>query len=393
MIIPLCNGWTLEQYLVVLAYLNLDAGDRATNRTDGKLLAEMHARYRGKTLGQAIAYDHADTDRENKLLDFRTHIGTCCGEYIRMFQAQLLTHHAQDGLVDNLIFQLECQRRTLAIGNILYIALATYGKSMIEKFLLYRTSLIHLGLYGNIHLLPEAGHAAHTGRMYLAHALLNLVRISVDKQLCSLAQTEVSPSTLKDMGKWQEIDDTVFLGNRHYLVVGSQGSIILSIGQHDSLAVTGSTTGIKDVSHIIHACRLIQSLHLSLSRQVLAQLDEVLEVKGSRVVSTDAHAGVEDDDTLQRRTESKDTMCLVVLILLAYKEEAHLSVGNHILYLLLAAGSIKGNRAHLDAISTKVGIEIMHAILGENSNLVMRLCTNVQQSIAHLFHSQRKLIP
>ena len=162
----------------------------------------MHARYRGKTLGQAIAYDHADTDRENKLLDFRTHIGTCCGEYIRMFQAQLLTHHAQDGLVDNLIFQLECQRRTLAIGNILYVALATYGKGMIEKFLLYRTRLIHLGLYGYIHLLPEAGHAAHTGRMYLAHALLNLVRISVDNQLCSLAQTEVSPSTLKDMGKW-----------------------------------------------------------------------------------------------------------------------------------------------------------------------------------------------
>ena len=195
------------------------------------------------------------------------------------------------------------------------------------------------------------------------------------------------------MGKGQEVDDTVFLGNRHYLVIGSQGSIILSIGQHDSLAVTGSTTGIKDVSHIIHACRLIQSLHLSLSRQVLAQLDEVLEVKGSRVVSTDAHAGVEDDDTLQRRTESKDTMCLVVLILLAYKEEANLSIVNHILYLLLAAGSIKGNRAHLDAISTKVGIEIMHAILGENSNLVMRLCADVQQSIAHLFHSQRKLIP
>ena len=110
-------------------------GDRATNRTDGKLLVEMHARYRGKTLGQAIAYDHTDTDRENKLLDFRTHIGTCCGEYIRMVQAQLLTHHAQDGLVDNLIFQLECQRRTLAVGNILYIALATYGKGMIEKFL------------------------------------------------------------------------------------------------------------------------------------------------------------------------------------------------------------------------------------------------------------------
>ena len=62
MIIPLCNGWTLEQYLVVLAYLDLDAGDRATNRTDGKLLVEMHARYRGKTLGQAIAYDHANSD-------------------------------------------------------------------------------------------------------------------------------------------------------------------------------------------------------------------------------------------------------------------------------------------------------------------------------------------
>ena len=353
----------------------------------------MHTRYRSKTLGQAIAYDHANSDREDKLLHLRAHIGTCCGEYIRMFQAQLLTHHAQDGLVDNLIFQLECQRRSLSIGNILYIALASYGKGMIEEFLLYRASLIHLGLYGYIHLLPEAGHTTHTSRMNLPHAFLYLMRVSVDEKTSTFTQAEVRPSTLKDMGKGQEVDDTVFLGNRHYLVVGSQGSIILSIGQHDTLAVAGSSTGIKDICHIIHACRLIQSLHLGLSRQVLAQLDEILEVKGSRVVSTDAHAGVEDDDTLQRRTESKDTMRLVVLVLLAYKEEAHLSVVNHILYLLLAAGSIEWNRAHLDAISTKVGIEIMHAILGENSNLVMRLGTDVQQSIAHLFHSQRKLIP
>ena len=87
MIITLRNGRTLEQYLVVLAYLDLDAGDRATNRTDGKLLVEMHTRYRSKTLGQAIAYDHANSDREDKLLHLRAHIGTCRREDIRMLQS------------------------------------------------------------------------------------------------------------------------------------------------------------------------------------------------------------------------------------------------------------------------------------------------------------------
>ena len=169
--------------------------------------------------------------------------------------------------------------------------------------------------------------------------------------------------------------------------------MILSVSKHYALTIASSTTGIKNVCQIVHARTLIQRFHLSLSRKIFAQLDKILEVKGSRIVGADTYTGIKDDNTLQRRTESKDTMCLVILILLAYKKKAHLTVVNHILYLLLAACSIERYRAQLNTISTKISIKIMHTILGENSYLVVRFCPNVKQSIAHLFHSQRKLIP
>ena len=51
-------------------------------------------------------------------------------------------------------------------------------------------------------------------------------------------------------------------------------------------------------------------------------------------MSTDAHAMVEDDDPLQRRTKRKDAVRLVILILLTDKEDAYLRIVDHVLDLL-----------------------------------------------------------
>ena len=161
---------------------------------------------------------------------------------------------------------------------------------MVKEFLLKRTGIIHLCLYGDIHLLPETWHTTHTGRMHLSHTLLNFMRISIDDEFGTFAQAEVRPGTFKDMGKWKKIDDPVLIGNRHAFVVCLQSSIILAIGQHHALTVARCSTGIEDINQVIHTCLLVEFLYLRLTRKILTQLQEVLEIEGCRIVCTDAHA-------------------------------------------------------------------------------------------------------
>jgi len=165
------------------------------------------------------------------------------------------------------------------------------------------------------------------------------------------------------MGEWKEIDDTILIRNRHTLIVCLQSCRILTIGQHNTLAVACCSTGIKDISQIIHICLLVEFLHFGLTRKILTQLQEVLEIERSWVVCTDAHTGIEDDDAFQAWAEGKDTMCLVILLLFAYEEEANLGIIDHILNLLLTAVGIKRNRGDSDTVCTKIGVQIMHAVL------------------------------
>ena len=189
------------------------------------------------------------------------------------------------------------------------------------------------------------------------------------------------------MGEWKEINDTVLFGNRNALIVCLQSSIILAIGKHHALAISGCSTGIEDISQIIHTCLFVEFLYLRLTRKILSQLQEVLEIEGCRIVCTDAHAGIEDDDTFQRWTEGKDTVSLVILLLFANKEKANLRIINHILNLLLAAVGIERHRGNSDTIRTEVGVQIMHTVLREDSDFVKRFSPKIQEGIAHLFHS------
>ena len=111
------------------------------------------------------------------------------------------------------------------------------------------------------------------------------------------------------------------------------------------------------------------------------------------VVRRDAHALVEDDDALERGTERENAVRLVVLLLLADEEEAHVRVLHDVLNLLFARRSVNRNRHRTNAVGTEVGVEILDTILGEHGDVLLRLQSEVQQGVRHLFHTQRKLIP
>ena len=69
-----------------------------------------------------------------------------------------------------------------------------------------------------------------------------------------------------------------------------------------------------------------------------------------------AHAGVEDNDAFERRTQRDEPPRLVVLLLLAYEQEAYLCVIDDVLQLLLAARGIKWYHDSSHSVGSEVGI-------------------------------------
>ena len=104
-------------------------------------------------------------------------------------------------------------------------------------------------------------------------------------------------------------------------------------------------------------------------------------------MGTDTHARVEDNDALERRTKGKDTVSLVILLLLADEQYLNAAVLHHILNLLFRAGSIERNTNNPHAVSSEVGVQILNTVLREHRNTVLRLQSKVQHSIGHLFNS------
>ena len=107
----------------------------------------------------------------------------------------------------------------------------------------------------------------------------------------------------------------------------------------------------------------------------------------------DSYAVVKDDDTLQCRTEREDAVCLVILVLLTNKEEAYPRILHHILNLLFTGGSIDGNRHCPNAIRTKIGIEVLDAVLRENGDVLLGLDFQTEHCVRYLLHAQRELLP
>ena len=127
-------------------------------------------------------------------------------------------------------------------------------------------------------------------------------------------------------------------------------------------------------------------LHLTLSWQSLAELQEVVKVERGRVVSGNAYRAVEYDDALERVAKGEYTVCLVILLLLAYEEEAYAGIVYHVLYLLFGSRGVERYGDCTHAIGTKVGDEILYGVLREHADSVLRLDAEVEQSVGCLLH-------
>ena len=180
----------------------------------------------------------------DEFLNFGRHIGTCCWEDIRFDKSHGLAHKAQDSLVNNLIFQCQWQWRTLGMTEIFNIVLAAHRQRIGKHLFLHSTRAVNLILDSLVYFLPKPRHRRHTCGVCLPHRVLYLLGIGIDDYLGTLRQTQICPSTLKDMRERQERDGTVALTNRHTLVIGLECGLVLPIREHDALGVARGPTGI-----------------------------------------------------------------------------------------------------------------------------------------------------
>ena len=319
--------------------------------------------------------------------------GACRGEEMGILQAQLLAYQREDGLVEQLVLQMQRQGRLLAGGQVFYVMTAAYLLRMAEQLTLHATAGLDLLLHTLIYLLPETGYTRHTSGMLLAHRLLNLLRIGVHNQSGTNGDAQQGPATLKDMCEGQEVHHAVVLVHRHILMVGLHSRMELSHAQNNALRVACGTASIQDISDVVHRGGSLTAVELLLTCQALTQLQECRERHHRGIILGNLHGRVEHNDTLQRLACGEHTMCLVELLLLAHEEKTYLGVVDHKLYLLLAAGGIERYCNSTNTPGAEVNKQILYRVLREDTYVLLFTNTQRQQGVGHLTGYARELVP
>ena len=86
-VVAFCDGVAFEQYFVVFAELHLDAIKRTTDRAERNGLVPTVARDGGGTFCEAVACNHQDASRADKLLDDRWNGSSGSGEEVASLQS------------------------------------------------------------------------------------------------------------------------------------------------------------------------------------------------------------------------------------------------------------------------------------------------------------------
>ena len=102
-----------------------------------------------------------------------------------------------------------------------------------------------------------------------------------------------------------------------------------------------------------------------------AQFQEVVEINRKTVGGMSYHVAVEDDQMFQRARQGENGDDRVVLLLLAYKDEADFSVVDHVFNLRRAAVGEKRNGDGSNAIGSEVHVEVFGHILREDGNVFL----------------------
>ena len=391
------DGLAAEQYLIVLAKLYLYLVNKAAYRPYCDGLARYVARHGGQALGQTIAHHHVDAGGMGKHLHLGRHGGAGCGEEVGTLQAQRLAQQLDNGFVVKLVLQAQAHRGILALRLVVYPVALAHLERLAYEFALHKRAVLHLFEHGLVHLFPKSGHGTHTRGVHLLHGALHVGRTQVDALQCTLGQAQVAPCTLKDVGVGQEVEKHIVLAQGQHGIVHAEALTVLAVGEHHALALPGGATGVEYVAQVVVVgigltlfVFIFQGLRNATS-QFLFQ--EIGKVHRQVVGGVFLHLGVEYDDALERARHRYHTECHVVLLLFAYKQEAHLRIVEHVGYLCSTACGIKwyGHRAY--AVGTKVNIVSFRFVLREYGNILLHSHAQAQQCKGHLLHIQGKLLP
>ena len=242
--------------------------------------------------------------------------------------------------------------------------------------------LLHTG----IHLLPEAWHGSHTGRVHLQHRLQHVLWLQVHGQCAAETKAKVTPGPLKDVGEGQETHNDILIRERQHAHMPTEGSSILSMGLHDTLRQARGATGIKDICQVVWLQFVAALLNLVLIGMSLTKSQELVKGNARLVLRIALHLGVKDDQLLHMRLYLHHTHSRVVLVLFAHKDDADVGIGNHVSNLWFTACGIEGDGHRTNAIGSVVHHHALRFVLRKDGNLFLHIYTEVQQSIRHQAH-------
>ena len=127
------------------------------------------------------------------------------------------------------------------------------------------------------------------------------------------------------MGEGQKVQEDVVFRQGQHLVVLAHGALIHFMGEHYAFAHAGGAAGVKDVGDVFRAGQGGSPVHFFLMTALEAQFQEVVEINREAVGGMSYHVAVEDDQMFQRARQGENGDDCVVLLLLAYKDEADFS--------------------------------------------------------------------
>ena len=200
---------------------------------------------------QSITRYHINSHRQNKLLYSRRNSRTGSREETPVFNANSLFQQAIDRFLIKFIFHVQYRRRSQPFVHIFQIMFTPHFNSIQHQLLFQSGCLIDFFLHAGIHFLPETGNTAHSRRTDLLYCLLDISRTQVDRQSTPHRKTPASPCTLKHMSKRKEIHNYILITQlRETFIVCRNGRLIARMMQHHPLAVSGCSTGIKNIGKI-----------------------------------------------------------------------------------------------------------------------------------------------
>ena len=173
------------------------------------------------------------------------------------------------------------------------------------------------------------------------------------------------------MGEGQKVQEDVVFRQGQHLVVLAYGGLIHFMGEYYAFAHAGGAAGVKDVGDVFRAGQGGSPVHFFLMTALEAQFQEVVEINREAVGGMSYHVAVEDDQMFQRARQGENGDDRVVLLLLAYKDEADFSVVDHVFNLRRAAVGEKGNGDGSNAVGSEVHIEVFGHILRKDGNVFL----------------------